>query len=450
MHKIITYTFVFFFAGLSALSQNKQIEKKLDELLSGQFPQQQPGCQVLIAKQGEVIYRKAFGTADLQLGVPMKPEMVFNIASITKQFTAVAILQLEEQGKLSLQDSIRKFIPDYPPKGYNITIEHLLTHTSGIPDYMQIDYRSPSMERWDFSPRQLIDSFKSHPLQFEPGTRYSYSNSGYYILGYIIQIVSGKSYQEYIRTNLLDPLEMKQTWFDQDGILIPNRVRGYEKSGATFKNESYWSPTIEYSAGGLISNVDDLFRWHKGLHSYKILKKETLERAFRPYRVKDGSSTEYGYGWNIRTTNGIRSIEHQGGLPAFVTNEIYYPEQDVFIAILCNTRAPIDELSASISGIALGRSMQPSVTVEDKILDSYVGTYQLTIDRNRKMTIQKEGKQLVAVVSTKEKVPLVFQSDTKFQFKGLLNAACEFVVENGKAVKFVVEQNGHYEWTRIE
>ena len=290
MNKSVLYLLIFLLAVSCSFGQDKQIEKKLDFLLTKQFNSAEPGCEVLVSKHGQVIYKKAFGSADLELNVPLKPDMVFNLASITKQFTAVAILQLVEQGKISLQDSLQKFIPDFPSKGYTITIENLLTHTSGIRDYMQINYPNLYMERWDFSPEQLIDSFKNYSLEFEPGTKFSYSNSGYYLLGYIIQKVSGERYQSYIEDNLLKPLGLTHTYFDSANIIIPNRVNGYRKDGAIFKNADYWSPTIEYAAGGLISNVGDLFKWHQGLYSYKILKKETLEKAFTSYHLKDGTA----------------------------------------------------------------------------------------------------------------------------------------------------------------
>jgi CubicO group peptidase (beta-lactamase class C family) len=171
--------------------------------------------------------------------VPLKPAMVFNIGSITKQFTAVAILQLVEQGKISLQDSVQKFIPDFPSKGYAISIEHLLTHTSGIRDFTDMKYPGIYMERWDMSPKQMIDGFKNDALAFEPGTQFSYSNSGYYLLGYIIEKVSGERYQSYIEHNILKPLNLSHTYFDSSGILIPNMVNGYEKEDTAFKNAPY-------------------------------------------------------------------------------------------------------------------------------------------------------------------------------------------------------------------
>ncbi len=451
MLKSYIYLFLCFSIMKSSTGQNLSFEKKVDDLLTKQFNQSQPGCEVLVAKQGQVIYKKAYGSADLELNVALTPDMVFNLASITKQFTAVAILQLVEQGKISLHDSLQKFIPDFPSKGYTITIENLLTHTSGIKDYMHLDFPNSYMERWDYRPKQLVDSFKNYPLEFEPGTKFSYSNSGYYLLGYIIETISGKRYQNYVQDNLLKPLGLTHTYFDSTGIIIPNRVHGYLKDDRVYRNEDYWSPTIEYSAGGLISNVDDLFKWHEGLYSYQILKKETLQKAFTSYKLKDGVSTDYGYGWYLKTSNGIKSIEHAGGIPGFMTNEIYFPAEDIFFAILCNCgSAPVDELSVNISSIALGKPLQTDLKVDSKTFNKYVGVYKLSIDKSRAITMIKKDNQLFAKVSDTEEYPIVFQSDTKFEFKNIRDAHCEFVSENGKVTKFNVSQNGHYEWIKTQ
>jgi CubicO group peptidase (beta-lactamase class C family) len=451
MYKPIIYFILILLTGSTSYAQDSPFENKIDKLLTKEFHQSQPGCEVLVAKHGQIIFKKAYGSANLELNVPLTPAMVFNLASITKQFTAVAILQLVEQGKISLHDSLQKFIPDFPSKGYTITIENLLTHTSGIKDYMQLDYPDSYMERWDYRPKQLIDSFKNIPLEFEPGTKFSYSNSGYYLLGYIIEKITGKRYQNYVQDDLLKPLGLTHTYFDSAGIIIPNRVNGYQKDDTVYKNADYWSPTIEYAAGGLISNVDDLFKWHKGLYTYQILKKETLQKAFTSYQLKDGTSTDYGYGWFLKTSNDIKSIEHAGGIPGFVTNEIYFPAEDIFIAILSNCgTAPIDELSVNISSIALGKLLQADIKVDAKILNRYVGVYKLSMDTSRTITMLKKNDQLFAKVSDTEDYPIVFQSETKFEFKNIRDAHCEFVTENGKVAKFNVSQNGHYEWIKTQ
>lgn len=445
MYKRFFPFLLFLLIATFSFSQNKKIEKQLDDLLSPYFKLNEPGCDVLVVKEGQVIYQKAFGSADLELNVPMKTGMVFKLASITKQFTAVAILQLVEQGKISLQDSLQKFVPDYPFKGNTITIENLLTHTSGIPDYMQLDYHSPNMERWDFRPKQLIDSFRSQPLQFIPGTKYTYSNSGYYLLGYIIEKVSGISYQNYILT----PLGLTHSYFDNGSNIIPNRVNGYNKENKVFMNADFWSPSIAYAAGGLLSTTEDLYKWFKALLDHKVLKKETLDKAFAPYKLNNGSLANYGYGWTINHLSSIPSIGHSGRMNGFVTDEIYYPKQDVYITLLFNSESvPKDEIAQAIAEIVLGQSLQTGIKIDDKLMNSYVGVYRLTIDPKRTITVVKEGDHLVAKVSRQANYEILFQTPSKFQLKSVKEMAAEFITENGVVTKFIVTQNGEFEWRR--
>jgi CubicO group peptidase (beta-lactamase class C family) len=454
MNKRLLIFLFFILAFAISFGQNKKDKfssKKLDQFLSTKFKPTEPGCEVLIAKKGQVIYKKAFGSASIELNTPVQPDMVFNLGSITKQFTAVCILQLVEQGKISLQDSLQKYVKNFPSKGFTITIENLLTHTSGIKDYLQIDYGQPYMERWDFSPAAVIDSFKMQPLEFEPGTKFQYSNSGYFLLGYIIETITGKTWQEYVKQNIFVPLGLSHTYTDSPNEIIPKMVYGYMNNNGHFEKADYWSATLPYAAGALISNVEDLYKWHKGLYEYKILKKETLEKAFTTFKLKNGLSTGYGYGWFIKKSNGFFSIEHSGGMVGFVTNEIYYPDEDVFIALLFNSgNAPRDELSVRISEWALGRSLQPDVKIDESILNTYTGTYLFTLDSTRTIVIKKESARLIADISVQGTLPLIFETETKFQFKGVLDAKAEFIKEKGSVTKFILYQNGDYEWKKIK
>jgi CubicO group peptidase (beta-lactamase class C family) len=427
------------------------LKKSVDSLLSAHFKPEEPGCAVLIAKKGQIVYERGFGSANLELSVPMQANMIFKLGSITKQFTAVAILQLAEHGKLSLQDSIQQYIKDFPSKGHTITLENLLTHTSGIPDYLQQDNPDPYVERRDFTPRQIIDYFKDLPLQFQPGTRFSYSNSGYVLLGYIVEKVSGESYQNYISKHILEPLSLSHTYFDRSGAIIPGLVSGYRKDGQGYRDADYFSQTLAYSAGELVSGTEDLLKWHEGLLTYKILKKETLEKAFAPYLLKDGTSAGYGYGWYVKDIGTIHSLEHGGKISGFLTNEMYYPEQDIFIAALFNCEdAPRDELSLALSGLALGRSLQADTQLTPEILNSYAGTYQLNSEAKRTIVITKDNNRLLAKIGGQSTFQLLFQSNTKFQLKGVTDASGEFVMENGKVTALKVNQNGVFVWTKLK
>nr|MCU0366897.1 beta-lactamase family protein [Bacteroidales bacterium] len=245
------------FVSVDAAAQKintKQLTAEYDRMLSEKFRQGETGCAALVAKDGQIIYKKAFGMADLELNVPMQPDMVFRIGSITKQFTAVAILQLMEQGKLSLQDDITKYIPDYPTHGYNITIEHLLTHTSGIKSYTNV----PEFQKYvrqDMKPEEAINTFRNLPMEFAPGTKWNYNNSGYFLLGYIIEKVSGKTYQEYIEENFFKPLGMTGSCYGNDSRIIKNRASGYQPGKDGVQNADFLSMLLPYSAGAIQSTV---------------------------------------------------------------------------------------------------------------------------------------------------------------------------------------------------
>lgn len=255
----------------------QQLGSEFDKLLSEQFKPGETGCAALVARQGQIIYKKSFGMANLELNIPMKPDMVFRIGSITKQFTAVAVLQLMEQGKLSLQDEITKYLPDYPTNGHRITIEHLLTHTSGIKSYTNV----PEFQKYirdDKKPAEVIDMFKGNPMEFAPGTKWNYNNSGYFLLGYIIEKVSGKTYPDYIQENFFKKLGMSNSCYGSDSKIIKNRASGYQPGDSAVINADMMSMTLPYAAGSIQSTVEDLFLWNRALHSYKLVKKRRLKK----------------------------------------------------------------------------------------------------------------------------------------------------------------------------
>ncbi len=266
---------------------DKKLDKKLDALYNESYPADEPGVTVLLAKGGEVIYRKAFGMANLELDVPMHPEMVFEIGSITKQFTAISILMLMEEGKLSLDDEITDYIEDYPCHGHSITIHHLLTHTSGIRSYTS----TPEIwekARLDFKPSEIIDMFKNEPMDFAPGERFLYNNSGYFLLGYIIEKVSGMEYAEFIEKRIFEFLGMESSFYGSQSIIIPNRAYGYQKKEGIFHNTDYLSLTTPYAAGAIMSTVDDLLIWNSALHNNKLVSAESLDLAFGNYKLNNG------------------------------------------------------------------------------------------------------------------------------------------------------------------
>ena len=435
--------------------QDKQLVKVIDEILAGQFKPTDPGCAVLVAKKGQIIYQKSFGSADLELNVAMKPDMIFRLGSITKQFTSVAILQLAEQGKISLQDSIQKFIKDFPAKGYTITIENLLTHTSGIKEYRQLDIPDPFIRRKDLTPKEIVDLFKNEPLEFQPGTKFKYSNSGYFLLGHVIELISNKKYQDFIQENIIKPLGLVNTYYEDFAQVIPNRVKGYRKENNIYENADFQSVTIPFSAGSLISNVEDLYQWHQALYNYTLLKKETLQKAFAPFKLTDGTSTNYGYGWFIIEMNGSQSIQHGGNINGFRSNEIYFPKEDVFVATLFNCECvPMEELSSQIGSLSIGKiPSEKGMDLAEAVLNSYTGKYISPLDPKRPILISKEGTRLFAAVPGEWKAELVALSETKFNIKNIRPAGvAEFFKDaNRKVIKLIMTQSGkQYELTKSE
>lgn len=406
-----------FFLGLplAFAQQNDAVRTaEFDKLLSAQFKPNETGATALVARKGQIIYEKAFGMASLELNVPMKADNVFRIGSITKQFTAIAILQLMEQGKLSLQDEITKFIPDYPMHGHKITIEHLLTHTSGIQSYTGMKDFEQRMTL-DLKPMEVIDHFKSEPMEFAPGTQFHYNNSGYFLLGYIIEKASGKTYPDYVEQQFFKPLGMTHSLYGSDEKIVKNRAAAYDKDDTTFVNAHTMSMSQPYAAGSIQSTVGDLYKWHQALHSFKLVKKENLEKAFAPYKMADGKLEPYGYGFGFQNVQGSPTIEHGGGINGFLTQSMYLPKEDVFVAVFsnCNCESPSD-VAAKMAAVAIGKPYSwKETTLESAVLQGYTGVYENSKGEARYITL--DGNQLHSQRSGSGKLKIrAYQKDLFF------------------------------------
>ena len=307
----------------------------IDSMLTALYPAAEPGAAILVARDGQVLMRKAYGAASVELGVPLRPEHVFRLGSITKQFTAVAVLMLADEGRVSLDDEVTRFFPDYPTHGRRITVEHLLTHTSGIQSYTEMAAYVAGMRR-DLTPEQLIAMFRDQPMEFAPGERWSYNNSGYALLGGIIEKVSGMSYGDFIRTRIFDPLGMRNSWYETANAIIPGRVSGYDREPEGLRVANYLSMTQPYAAGSLISTVDDQLVWQRAVAEGRMLKPETWRRAFSAYRLSDGRSAGYGYGWFVGEAAGKPSIEHGGDINGFSSNGLWIPSERLHVIVLSN------------------------------------------------------------------------------------------------------------------
>jgi len=393
LHQFKTQSFFILCFLFVTIGYAQTLEENIDQLLEAKYKPNEPGATALISKNGEVIYRKAFGNANLELGIAMTPENVFEIGSITKQFTAIAILMLEEQGKLKIEDDITKFIPDYPTNGKTITIHHLLNHTSGIKSYTSMG-SFMKLSRTDMTPTELIDVFKNEPMDFDPGEKFLYNNSGYILLGYIIEVASGQTYADFIEKNMFEVLGMSNSSYGSMSKLIKNRASGYQDRDG-YVNAAYLSLTLPYAAGSLMSNVDDLLVWQKALNTYQLITKESYEKAIHGSSLNNGEHIGYGYGLIEGNIQGSKSISHGGGIFGYTTQGIYLPNEDVLVSILtnCSCNSPRG-VANKIAALVIGKpfpDIKNAVTLSESELKKWTGAYQFKDEIVRFITV-KEGK----------------------------------------------------------
>jgi CubicO group peptidase (beta-lactamase class C family) len=421
--------------GLSVISYSQKLEKQFDKMLTEQYSPDEPGATALVAIKGKVLYHKAFGMANLELGVPMEPDMIFEIGSITKQFTVVSILMLMEQGKLNLDDDITKFIEDYPTHGHHISIHHLLTHTSGIKSYTSMESWAP-VWRKDFKPNELIDFFKNEPMDFAPGEEWRYNNSAYFILGYIIEKASDQTYEQFVETNIFEPLGMHSSLYGSNSEIIKKRAYGYQKQD-DYVNAEYLSLTQPYAAGSLMSTVEDLFIWNRAIRLHKLVKKESIELAFTNYHLNNGKKINYGYGWALNEINGSPTIEHGGGIFGYLTNSIYLPNEDVFVAVFsnCGCNGP-GQVSTKMAALAIKKPYpdeQDIVSIDDEYLQKLIGVYDFADSTTRIITL--EGNQLYCQRTGRKKFKIFPTKKNTFSFENSF-ATIQFK-ENGNKMEAI-------------
>ncbi len=350
---------------------------QLESLVESAFDHDLPGGVILVAHKEQVLYQSATGISETD-GPPLSIDSIFRVASVTKQFTAVAILQLAEQGKLDLDDDITKHIPEFDTRGDYISIEMLLNHTSGIRGYTSMPAFNPELEATDVTPEQIMDFFNDQELLFKPGTLHSYSNSGYALLGIIIERVSKQSYAEYMQANIFAKADMQRAFAGNDHMDTTGFATGHRRTRAGFEPTDYISLTWPYSAGCIETTVADLHKWMRALFSGKLITPESLSRAHTVTTLPNGREMRYGYGWDILEVQGRPSVEHGGGIAGFVSHVLYIPSEEIFVAILCNAQhRGIEDLSARLAAIALGKpySDTKAVDIEVSNLKDFIGTY---------------------------------------------------------------------------
>jgi CubicO group peptidase (beta-lactamase class C family) len=419
-----------------AVAAQKNYPQMLEQYMQAQNQVKGFTGTVLVMKQKKVLLRKAYGMADREWNIPNTPDTKFEIGSVTKQFTATCILQLIEQGKLSFDDKLSKFFPNFP-KGDSVTIHMLLNHTSGIasytslPEFGDASKLSPSKD-------SMVAFFSKKPYDFSPGSKYKYNNSGFFLLGYIIEKVSGVSYNSYLRKNIFDKLGMANTGVNNWDTVLPMRARGYEMKGKKPVNAEHISMEWPFSAGVLYSTVDDMYKWDRALYSNTVLSDVSKQKMFTP------GKSNYGYGIIIDSAAGHTRIWHNGGIPGFISHISRFVNDDVCIILLCNTivtqnnTLPItDVIVEGLTNIVFDKPFEvpyihKEVTIDPSLLDKFVGKYNAGLT----LEVIKKDNKLYRHRDGSADIELKPESNTKFFYADDSNRQLEFELDAaGKVVK---------------
>jgi CubicO group peptidase (beta-lactamase class C family) len=390
---------------------------------------------VLVARGGSVVIDKAYGMANVEWDVPNTTTTKFRLGSITKQFTAAAILLLEERGKLKLDDRVKTYLPDSPMAWDRINIFNLLTHTAGVPNFTA----SPDYNTVKLSARSAdaaVAAFRERPLDFGPGEQMSYSNSGYLILGAIIEKVSGQTYEKFVTDNLFTPAGMADSGYDSNTTIIKRRASGYVRSAGGYANAGYLHMSIPHAAGALYSTTHDLLKWEQALFAGKIVSKTSLEKMLTPFK------NNYALGVTSALVNGRRVIAHGGGIDGFNTHLAYYPDSQTVVIVLSNVNGAVPgTLAGQLGSLMHGgtvtlTSERKAITVPVATLARYIGTYDL--GPGAVITVTQDGDGLATQLTGQGRLPIFAESDTRFFLK-VVDAQIEFAADGSS---LVLHQNG--------
>ena len=415
---------------LSAPPSRADVAAYAGRVLAANNPDDAPGMAVLVARGDEVLYRAAHGAANLQLGVPLSPDHVFRLGSVTKQMAAAGVLKLAEDGKLSLDDPLAKFVPGYPG-GDKVTVRMLLNHTSGIRSYTDMPGVMDGPIQKTVKTAQLIETFKNEKPDFAPGEGWHYNNSGYVLVGAVIEAASGMPWHAYLQEALFKPLGMQHTGYGNEDIAaIPGHVTGYTRAGEQWALAQYLSMTQPHAAGALVSTLDDLNKWNRALHEGKLLKADSYRAMVTP----TGKAVDSGYGYGITagTLRGKPVLQHGGGIFGFSTYLLYLPDEDITVAVLYNADSGRPGMlgTGSIANLlaaqAIGKPYpdKKAIAVDEATLKQYEGVYRLDKDAARivrvvdgKLTSQRTGSQPYTLVPVAKDVFLFEEGFSRMVFE---------------------------------
>ena len=403
------------------------------------------GMSVAIVKGRDTLVLKGYGKADLELDVPTPARAVYEIGSVTKQFTASAILMLQEEGKLSLDDDISKYLPDYPTQGHRISVRQLLNHTSGIKGYTEIPKFGAIMTR-HLPKDSLVALFKDEKFDFAPGVAMVYNNSAYFLAGLIIEKVSGQSYADFVKQHLFDRVGMTDSRYCSESEITPRKAHGYDMGPKGLQIKGFMDHTYPYSAGSLCSTVGDLLAWNRALHGGKVLSAASYAQLTGPSTLNDGTKLRYGLGIAMHDFGGHRVIEHGGGINGYLSESSYFPDQDAVIIVLINSAGPVspNAVVTSLANVLFGPVMPPAKPFGGD-LAALVGKFS-GVGRGAPMTVTvavTNGALRATYAGADKPIPLRFVGDDTWDADGSL---LTFAREGGKVTTLRVDQAYGYSY----
>jgi D-alanyl-D-alanine carboxypeptidase len=356
----VTLTLRIIVAPFLILALGSARADKVDDYVEKQRQQLHlPGVSLAVVRDGQLIKLRGYGLANLELNVRATEDTVYEIGSNTKQFTAAAVMMLVEEGKINLYDKLTKYFPEAPESWSGITVRHLLSHTSGIqnhvavPDWLNV-FKTSITSKTTPARDELLKMFFKLPLEFQPGETWSYDNTGYYLLGIIIEKTSGKSYWEFLAERIFHPLGMTATRSTEPQPIVPNRASGYEWVNDHFENRPILAPFIAFSAGSILSTVKDMAKWDAALYSEKLLKESSLHQVWAVTKTNDGADApfDYGFGWFISHYHGHRLVQHTGGTPGFSSLIYRFLDDKLTIILLTNhSDRIVDQFAVDLAGM---------------------------------------------------------------------------------------------------
>lgn len=434
-------------AGALAQVSGQELAKSIEGLASKALAQPNAvGLSIAVAKGDQVVFTGHFGKADLETQFAGDKDTLYRVGSVTKQFTAAAVMKLVEQGKLSLDDTLAKLLPEFPATPKPVTLRQLLNHTSGIWSYTEDEKLMTRDASLELTPAELVATFKDHAVDFDPGTKWNYSNSGYYLLGEIIAKASGKTYSQFVQDELFTAQGLTRTRYESNREIIPNRAQGYSFEKGKLFNDKPIGADVPGAAGSLLSSAEGLVRWNLALTSGKVVSAKSYEQMSTTTILPSGKDARYGFGLQIDEWEGRPRVAHGGGIFGFTSQLTYLPKDQLTVAVIsnCDGFNPA-KLADSIAKAALGikEYVPADLAISSEEFARFAGDYKFVEFPMEIKLFERDGKMWSQAVGQKE-TRMLYQGKGEFRADFDAQVKIVFTEGAGPADQFTLHQGGEH------